>query len=81
MYVARKNSTFKLKDVTRLFLEARETITRESWEKAERHVIEKAENKFWETDGVQEEIAPFIITVDDESEDDDDDNLEVCFIS
>ncbi|KAJ8301926.1 hypothetical protein KUTeg_020913 [Tegillarca granosa] len=48
MYVASRNRTFKLKDVKRLFLEAKSTITKSSWQKAEEHVIEKVEKYFWE---------------------------------
>ena len=73
MYVAQKNISFKIKDVKTLFIRATDHITRTSWQNAERHVIEKVENRFWELDGVrEEEVAPVIIDLGADSDDDDD---------
>ena len=70
IYVARHNTTFKIKDVEKLFHEAKAKITKEKWQKAVNFVITNVENKFWELDGMQEEeIAPFIIELWDESGD------------
>ncbi|KAL5018782.1 hypothetical protein ScPMuIL_004504 [Solemya velum] len=72
MYVASRNCTFKLRDVKTLFMEARGHITREKWEKAENHVIKCVQDKFWEIDGVTEEVAEVVIDIDDDNESDSD---------
>ncbi|KAL5007367.1 hypothetical protein ScPMuIL_016173 [Solemya velum] len=75
MYVASRNCTFKLRDVKTLFMEARGHITREKWEKAENHVIKCVEDKFWEIDGVTEEVAEVVIDIDDDESESDSDSL------
>ena len=53
--VGRQNTTFKLKDVERLYRDVKGRITKENWRKAEEHVIEKVEKRFWELDNIQSE--------------------------
>ena len=75
MFVARNNSTFKTKDVKELFIRAKNEITVEKWEKAEKFVIENIEKKFWEMDGVMDEnMDPFIIHVDNDGDEEDEEN-------
>ena len=65
-YVARNNNTFKLQDVKTLFLEAKETITREDWAKAVQHVINDAEAHFSRVDCLDRpEHEPVVIPVDE----------------
>ena len=58
--MGRENTTFKLKDATRLYKEVKGRITKEHWQKAELHVIEKVEMKFWELDNIQSEVVYYI---------------------
>ena len=44
-----------------LFIRVRDNITRVSCGNAERNVIEKVENRYWESDGVREEEVPLVI--------------------
>ena len=47
--MARKNTTFKIKNVQALVCEALKNVTKENWGKAIQHVI-KVEDAFWEVD-------------------------------
>lgn len=68
-YVARKNSTFKMADVEKLFDEALHTVTAESWRKCIQHVL-KEEIKFWDLDiRVEVMTEPLIIDIGGESDD------------
>ena len=49
MYVRKRNTTSKIKDVERLVLEGIESITPEAWANCVRHVREQ-EEYFWECD-------------------------------
>ena len=61
--VARRNTTFKIKDVEVLIHEALDGVTQLDWEKRERHVLD-IEQKMRYLDGVVD-IDPVIISVDD----------------
>ena len=61
-----KNNTFNINDVKELYLKAKSMITKEVWEKSERHVIEHVENELWKTD-VQ--ICPIIVDLQDDDDD------------
>ena len=64
-YVARRNTTWKLKDVQSLCLEAVEQVTPANWRDAVESTI-KVENKYWETDGILEErVGELIISLGD----------------
>jgi len=74
-YVAQRNTTFKLKDVKQLFIEAKQQISVQDWKNVVNHVIQKVENKFWEMDNVQAELNERII-IDCFSDSDTDSDLE-----
>lgn len=73
--VARKNSTFKLADVSKLLEQAIGNVTAETWKKCIGHV-EKEEDRMWEIDRQTEMVVePLIITLngsDSETETEDD---------
>lgn len=72
-HVARNNSTFKLADTKILFEASKALITLEYWNKCEDHVINKVESELWTIDCVQEEeIAPVVISLKDDSDTEDD---------
>ena len=64
MYVRKRNTTSKIKDVERLVHEGIDSITPEAWKNCIRHVIDQ-ENYFWEKDS---ELAAY---ENDELEDED----------
>ena len=68
-YVARNNTTFNIKDVKRLLVEAVQSITSEQWQKCIKHVIEKEEPRFWDVDNSMEEVADIINLGSDDSSD------------
>ena len=53
MYVRRRNTTSKIKDVERLVWEGIDSITPEAWQACIRHV-EEQEQYFWEKDAALE---------------------------
>ncbi|KAK6171469.1 hypothetical protein SNE40_019655 [Patella caerulea] len=67
-YVARRNTTFKMKDVKRLFLEAKAGVTTGDWAKACQHVMNKVEDRFWEAGRLNEEVPPVVISFGSDSE-------------
>lgn len=76
-FVARQNTTFKMKDVKLLFDQAITEVTPENWRKAVQHVI-KEEDKMWDLDNlIDQTVEPLIIVSrgDDSSSDDEDYNL------
>lgn len=63
-FVAKRNTTFKLKDVESIFQEALKQVDSEKWSKCVEHVI-KEEARMWELDRmVDETIEPLIISLD-----------------
>ena len=77
-YVARNNTTFNIKGVKCLLVEAVQSITSKQWHKCIKHVIEKEEPRFWDVDNSMEEIADVVINRG--SDDSSDSNLKVCCI-
>ena len=84
-FLKKRNKTFKLADLKRLVPEAFDHVTPEIWRNCCRKAEE--ENRFWETDGLQEEaVDRFIIEFgvsdtesgesDNSESDDDDDDME-----
>ncbi|CAH2109222.1 unnamed protein product [Euphydryas editha] len=71
-YIAANNSTYKLKDVEKLFYDAIETIDSNKWKKCCNHVVNEEKN-MWDLDDVMElaEKNPFIINVNENSDDSD----------
>ena len=73
-YVAKRNVTFKNKDVQSLFHEAINVIGAEEWAKACRHV-EEEEQFYREKDGIIDEVMDrFIINLEDSDEESGEDN-------
>ena len=77
-YIGRNNTTFKLEDVQKLFYVAKETITRERWANAVRHVIDNVEAHFSRVDCLDRpELEPVVISADGlDSNDEFDDDLD-----
>ncbi|XP_074035702.1 uncharacterized protein [Leptinotarsa decemlineata] len=76
-YVARHNTTFKMKDVKVLFDQAIMEITSENWQKAIQHVL-KEEDKMWELDNLVDQVVdPIIITPGDDDSSSDEDYTDV----
>ncbi|CAC5379118.1 unnamed protein product [Mytilus coruscus] len=78
-YVARRNSTYKKKDIIDLFNEAKSRFNKERWAKFETHVSREVEEKLWLVDGIRDdENIPYIIdmTEDDNDDSDIDDDLD-----
>ena len=69
-YVARNNNTFKLADVKKLVLQAKETITREDWAKAVDHVRHDAEAHFTRVDCLDRPELERIVISGIDSDDD-----------
>ena len=69
-YVARNNNTFKLADVKKLVLQAKETITREDWAKAVDHVKHDAEAHFTRVDCLDRPELERIVISGIDSDDD-----------
>ena len=72
-FVARNNTSFKIKDVEKLVHDAFAVCTVEDWKKAECHVL-KTEERMRRLDGVQD-VQPIIISLDDSCSDSDDDAM------
>lgn len=70
-FVARKNTTYKMKDVQTLFEEALKEVNAEKWRKCIEHVI-KEEQKMWELDNlIEQTVQPIVINLEaDESSSD-----------
>ncbi|CAC5366378.1 unnamed protein product [Mytilus coruscus] len=78
-YVARRNSTFKKKDIIDLFNEAKSRFNKERWAKFETHVSREVEEKLLLVDGIRDdENIPYIVdmTEDDNDDSDTDDDLD-----
>ena len=76
-FVARRNTTFKMKYVKLLFDQAIKEVTPENWRKAVQHVM-KQEEKMWNLDNLLDQtVDPLIILSrgDDSSSDDEEYNL------
>ena len=69
-YVTRNNTTFNIKDVKRLLVEAVQSITSKQWQKCIKHVTENEEPRFWDVDNSMEEVADVVINLgsDDSSD-------------
>ena len=69
-YVARNNTTFNIKNVKRLLVEAVQSITSEQWQKCIKYVIEKEQPRFWDVDNSMEEVVDVVINLgsDDSSD-------------
>lgn len=69
-YVARNNTTYKLKDVEVLFQESVKKITPDNWHKCVQHVL-KVEEKMWKLDClIEATVEPLIISLDENESDD-----------
>ena len=66
-FVARKNSTFKKKDVQHLINQAFKSVTSEAWRKACDHVL-SIENMYRRQDNLQPRVTPVIIPIDSETD-------------
>ena len=68
--VARKNTTFKIKDVQTLVCETLRNVTKEDWGKAIKHVI-KVDDAFWEVDFGEHapDVAKMIIDIHPDEDD------------
>ncbi|KAF0301818.1 hypothetical protein FJT64_025953 [Amphibalanus amphitrite] len=75
-FVRSRNTTGRVDDIERLLQEGIQAVTAEDWAKCCRHVI-VLEKKYWENDGIMEEIEPVVVSLrsdssSDESAEDDD---------
>ena len=69
-YVARKNTTWKMKDVQNLCKEAGEQVTPANWRDAIQSTT-KVEDYYWRTDGILEErVGELIISIGDSDSED-----------
>ena len=74
-YVAKRNTTFKFKDVKMLVTEAFDSVTKESWQKCVSHVMDI--EKFYEkTENIMDPIEPVIIHLNSDEEESDDSDSE-----
>ena len=72
-YVACRNTTFKMKDVSRLTDETIQTITKDAWKKCTEHVI-AIEDRLCAAEGILNIIEPVLMSLcSDKSCDDSDD--------
>ena len=69
-FVAKNNTTFRLKDAKELTYDAFEKITKDVWTKAEEHVV-KIEKKILQRKLYRSVIEPIIIDFCDDDSDDD----------
>ena len=67
-YVAKKNTTFKMKDVKRLMWEGLEKVDADYWKKCIGHV-RKIEQDYWKADNIQDENDAVVININDDSSD------------
>ena len=65
--IARKNKTFKFKDLHCLTTQALNSVTAENWRKCIAHTI-RVEDQYIANDGILPEVAPLVIPVDDHDE-------------
>ena len=82
-YVARNNTTFKMKDLQRLANEALDRITTDDWIRVVNYTV-KLEDRIRELQGIIPEVEPLIINLDDtdtESDSDSDSNLKQIVIT
>ena len=76
-FARKRNKTFRLADVEKLVPAAFEEVTPEHWKRCCEHAI-KEEERFWRTDGLQEEaIYQFLIDLGVDDSDDDDEHEDV----
>jgi hypothetical protein len=59
-HVAKKNKSFKMKDIQKLFEEALENVTPKDWENACRHVMD-IEKSYWDKDNICDINIPDIV--------------------
>jgi transposase len=76
-HVAVNNSTFKAKDMEDLIKKAFSNVTSDNWKNYIQHVM-TLENKFWEVDGLMEDVTPIVIDLYDSSDNSDLDMDEEC---
>ncbi|CAG2214270.1 unnamed protein product [Mytilus edulis] len=78
-FVARKNSTYKIKDCKKLFEEAKSHFSAERWAKFETHVVREYEEKLWQIDGLRDKaLSPVIIHMTDDETDDSQATIAYC---
>ncbi|CAG2253766.1 unnamed protein product [Mytilus edulis] len=78
-FVARKNSTYKIKDCKKLFEEAKSHFSAERWAKFETHVVREYEEKLWQIDGLRDKaLSPVIIHMTDDETDDSQATIVYC---
>ncbi|XP_044760399.1 uncharacterized protein LOC123317852 [Coccinella septempunctata] len=59
--VAAQNSSFKISEVRKLFLEAIRTIGPDEWQKCIKHVIEEIEEKMWQLNNIMESTIERVV--------------------
>ena len=74
-YVAKNNTTFKMKDVKELVETALTSITSEAWKKCVSHVVD-IENYYEKTEHIMQAIEPVIIHLNSDDEESDDSDSE-----
>ena len=67
--IAEQNSGMKVSDVLQLTKDVISQVTQEAWEKVVNHTID-VENRYWQCDGLREEIEPVIVHLDSDDEED-----------
>ena len=65
-FVRSRNTTGRMDDIERLLQEGVQTVTAEDWARYCRHVV-GLEQKYWEDDGLIEEIEPVIVSLRSDS--------------
>lgn len=70
-FVRSRNTTGRLEDLERLLLEGVQLITPEDWAGCCRHVV-GLEQRYWEEDGMMEDIEPVVVNLRSDSSSSDD---------
>ena len=70
--IAIQNASFKLEDVRTLIHDGFQRISQERWANCVKHVAHKVEKRYWDTDGILDDIQPVVITLDSDTDSDTD---------
>ena len=65
-FVRSRNATGRMDDIERPLQEGFQAVTTEDWARCCRHVID-LEQKYWEDDGVIEQIEPVVVSLQSDS--------------
>ena len=68
-FVRSRNTTGRMDDIERLLQEGFQAVTPEDWARCCRHVID-LEQRYWEDDGVIEQIEPVVVSLQSDSSSD-----------